>query len=226
MHSTLKISLVVAFASALAFSQTSYSNLDIIAGWQSCGSCAGSGGTGPNTPRSLTLSASPSMDGSALKFSIAPTRAYSNALWWKSVTAVTATQFTYDFWIYFNRLTDPQALEFDVMAAGGGRKHTFGTECEPSRHLWKVYGSGAWQASVPCNFNAGQWNHVVWEFSGANGKTTFVSVTVNGNKSYINKSYSAASSSSHYLHPTVQLDGNSSHTAYSLWVDQLQVTAQ
>src|SRR5438105_8893362 len=129
MHTTLRISLVVAFASAMAFSQTTYSNIDAIAGWQSCGGCAGAGGIGPNTPRSLSISSSPSLDGAALKFSIAPTRAYSNALWWKALTAVSATHFVYDFNIFFRNLSDPQALEFDIMQASGGRRHIFGTEC-------------------------------------------------------------------------------------------------
>src|SRR5579864_8258688 len=115
MNSTwLRITLVVAFASAMAFSQSTYSNINTLSGWQSCGSCAGSGGTGPNTPRSITLGiASPSLDGKSVRFSIAPTQAFSNALWWKQLGGSNANNFIYDFFIYIKNPSASQALEFD-----------------------------------------------------------------------------------------------------------------
>src|SRR5579864_6564599 len=111
MNSTcLRISLVVAFASAMAFSQSTYSNINNLSGWQSCGSCAGSGGTGPNTPRSLTLHiSSPSLDGNSARFSIAPTQAFANALWWKQLGGTSATNFIYDFQIYIKNPSASQA---------------------------------------------------------------------------------------------------------------------
>src|SRR5436309_1024751 len=92
--------VLAALFSGLAYSQT-FSNIDNTSGWQSCGSCAGSGGTGPNTPRSLSLAqASPSLDGSSAKFSIFPTSSYSNALWWKQLGGTSAYHFVYDFYSY------------------------------------------------------------------------------------------------------------------------------
>ena len=70
------------------------------------------------------MASSPSIDGSALRFSIAPQVSYSNALWYKSVSPSGATHYAYDFYVFFKSLTAPQALEFDVMQGSGGRAHT------------------------------------------------------------------------------------------------------
>jgi len=220
----LVIATFALLCAALATAQT-YSNLDTTSGWQSCGGCAGAGGVGPNTPRSIGMASSPSIDGSALRFSIAPQVSYSNALWYKSVSPSGATHYAYDFYVFFKSLTAPQALEFDVMQGSGGRAHTFGTECKPAMHLWKIWGSGRWNNSVNCNLVAGKWNHVNWEFSRASGGTTFISVTVNGVKHYVNRTYSSQSTGANYLHATIQLDGNVNRVAYSTWMDKLTLTA-
>ena len=76
-----------------------------------------------------------------------------------------------------------------------------------------------------CSLAAGKWNHVIWEFSRANGGVTFVSVTVNGVKHYVNRTFGTRSTGATYLHATVQLDGNVNRTAYSIWVDKLTLAA-
>ena len=228
MNSTwLRVSLVVAFASAMAFSQSTYSNINALSGWQSCGSCAGPGGSGPNTPRSLTLGiASPSLDGKSARFSIAPIQSFSNALWWKQLGGTSANNLIYDFFIYIKNPGASQALEFDVNQASNGVRHIFGTECDLlGAHGWRVYGNGRWNSTgVTCALKAGQFNHVVWEFSRANGGTHFVSITVNGVKHMINRTYPARSSSSHELNVAVQMDGNASRTAYSIFLDEIKLT--
>jgi len=218
----LVIATFALLCTALAAAQT-YSNLDTSSGWQTCSGCAG--GSTSSTPHSLGMTSSPSIDGSALRFSIFPTRSYSNQLWYKSVSPSGATHYALDFFVFFKSLTAPQALEFDVMQGSGGRAHTFGTECKPAAHLWKIWGSGRWNDSVNCNLAAGKWNHVIWEFSRASGGTTFVSVTVNGVKHYVNRTFSSQSTGANYLHVTVQLDGNVNRVAYSTWMDKLTLSA-
>ena len=224
----VKLALTIAsfaiLTSAVGLAQT-YSNLDTSSGWWSCGGCAGANGVGPNTPRSLGMASSPSLDGSSLKFSIFPTVRYSNALWYKSVSPTSASHLTYDYYVFFKNTWDPQALEFDIMEGNGGRGRTFGTECKPGARLWKIWGNHTWNNSVTCDMKAGRWNHVTWEFSHANGGTQFVAVTVNGIKRYVNRTYPSQSNGAYFLHPTVQLDGNSSATDYSIWVDKLSIHA-
>jgi len=152
MNSTwLRISLVVAFASAMAFSQSTYSNINRRAGWQPCGSRAGPGGTAPNSPRALTLCiASPSLEspGDSARFSIVPNRAFSNALWWKQLGGTSATNFTYDFYIYIKNPGASQALEFDVNQASNGVQHIFGVPGAKVDEIYDVLAGGGPQLIV------------------------------------------------------------------------------
>lgn len=222
----VKLALTIAsfaiLTAAVSLAQT-YSNLDTTSGWTSCTGCAG--GSTSSQPHSLSMASSPSLDGSSLKFSIFPSRAYSNTLWYKAISPTGNAHLTYDFYVFFKNTWDPQALEFDIMEGNSGRGHTFGTECKPGMRLWKIWGYSKWNNSVTCDMKAGKWNHVTWEFSHANGGTQFVAVTVNGIKRYVNRTFPSNSTGAYYLHPSVQLDGNSSATDYSIWVDKLSVHA-
>src|SRR5579864_8624290 len=218
----LTIASIVIFASLASMAQT-YANIDTTSGWTSCTGCAG--GSTSSEPHSLSMVSSPSLDGSSLKFSIFPTRAYSNTLWYKAIPPTSASHLTYDYYVFFKNTWDPQALEFDIMEGNSGRGHTFGTECKPGVRIWKIWGNGTWNTSVTCDLKAGRWNHVTWEFSHANGGTQFVAVTVNGIKRYVNRTFASQGTGAFYLHPSVQLDGNANRTAYSEWIDKLTVRA-
>ena len=63
------------------------------------------------------------------------------------------------------------------------------------------------------------------EFARSSNQTTFVSVTLNGKKSYINRTFNTFGVNASELNTAVQLDGNSNSTPYSMWVDKMQVTA-
>lgn len=68
-----------------ASASTTYSSVQK-AKWTSCTTCAGANGSGPTASYSQTLYiGSPSLSGSASKFSIGGSKAYANALWWKQV---------------------------------------------------------------------------------------------------------------------------------------------
>lgn len=219
--------LILATAALPAFSQT-ISNIDQLGSWQSCGSCAGAGGVGPNTPRSLAaFISSPSMDGASARFSISPTRAYSNALWWKQLGGTTKMNFVYDLYVYVRDISVPQALEFDMNQASGGRRHIFGTECDiKGSRTWRVWGSGRWNSTgIPCSLRAGQWNHIVWQFTRSGGNSKFIALTVNGATKYVNRTYSPHASSVNELNVAVQLDGNGSATPYSIWADKITMKA-
>ncbi|MGA3315442.1 MAG: hypothetical protein ABSC64_03275 [Candidatus Korobacteraceae bacterium] len=46
-----------------------------------------------------------------------------------------------------------------------------------------------------------------------------------GNRSYINRTFNTVSSGASELNTAVQLDGDYNQQNYSLWIDQMQVTA-
>jgi hypothetical protein len=210
-----------------------YSNIDQMSGWQSCSSCAGAGGTGPVAPFSMwQYVGSPSLDGRSAQFNLGGSHPYSNALWWKQLGANPGvSNFVYDLYYYIKNPTAPQALEFDVNQSLNGKKFIFGTECDFKwTHTWHVYNpaSGQWIiTSVPCSVPAAySWNHVTLSsHRNSNGSMTFVSVTVNGHTYYFNRTFWPQNSNARELNVAFQMDGNSSQTNYSVWLDRVTLTA-
>ncbi len=209
-----------------------YSNIDQMGGWSNCGACAGSGGNGPTIPYSQSqYQSSPSMDGSSSVFWVGGSTPYASALWWKQLGAnAGASHFIYDTYFYYTDANAPQALEFDLNQSVGGYKYIFGTQCN-SR------GTGAWD--VWDNINARwvstgvacpppptyKWNHLVWEFERVNGQLHFIAVTLNGQKSYINRYYAPRASGASELNVAFQMDTNYAGTSYKVWLDKLTLTA-
>jgi hypothetical protein len=207
---------------------TTISNIDQMTGWQSCTVCAGAGGNGPVAPFSITqFISSPSMDGQSAHFWIGGSTPYSDALWWKQLGAQAgATHFVYDVYFYYKNANAPQALEFDVNQSVGGIKYIFGTQCDiRGSHQWDVW-DGAAKKWVPTGIACPApptytWNHLTLEFyrSGYN-QGTFVSVTLNGVKSYINRTYNQIASGASELNIAFQMDGNGSQVDYDVWLDK------
>ena len=209
-----------------------YQMIQAMQGWRSCGSCAGRNGQGPDTPHSMTQwEPTPSLTGQAIEYWIGPAQAYSGALWWKQLGSNEgATHFVYDMYFYVKNPGAAQSLEFDMNQSAGQRKFIFGTQCDIQyTHQWNIWDTANAQwvlTGIPCSApQAYTWNHLTLEFVRNQYQTAFVSVTLNGNKSYINRTFDTFGVNASELNTAVQLDGDVYATAYSLWVDQMSVTA-
>ena len=55
-------------------------------------------------------------------------------------------------------------------------------------------------------------------------KTAFVTVTINGNKHYFNRSYAPRSSGVSEINVAFQMDLNGSAVDYSTWLDKVKLT--
>jgi hypothetical protein len=219
--------------------QTVVSNIDDLSGWSSCDTCAGPGGHGhPDVHYQVQNLATPSMDGGSSEFYLGKTtdgyHNYSNALWFKRLTSShTATHFILDYYLYIKNVAVAQGIEMDVFYARDGWKNYFLTECD-SRGTY----AGTWQVSnavidkwqhtgLPCHLQAYSWNHIVLEFlRNSDGSTNFVSLTLNGDKQYVNRTYPAGSvsKSDFELNPAIQLDGDEKQDPITIWVDKMTLT--
>jgi hypothetical protein len=207
---------------------TTYNQVQAMSGWTTCNTCAGSG----STPHSMTQHISnPSMSGNATKYSLGGSSPYHNAIWWKQLGANPhASNFTYDLYFYLTTSGAPQALEFDMNQSVNGRKYIFGTECNirGGAHwdVWDTAG-GRWvNTGIGCSAPpAYQWNHLVLEFQRVGNQTKFISVTLNGRRSYINRTFNTYGVNASELNAAVQLDGDYNQQNYSEWVDKMTVTA-
>lgn len=213
-------------------STSSYTNIDQMNGWESCDACAGSGGTGPSTPYSMTqYISSPSIDGKSAKFWIGGSTPYSQALWWKHLTAQSgAHHFLYDLYFYITNPSAPQALEFDVNQSANGHHFIFGTQCDIRKSKqWDVW-DDIYQKFIPTGIacsapSAYKWHHLILEFyRSTDNRTHFIAVTLDGAKHYISKSYATRSTSASSLSTAFQMDGNYQQTDYSTWLDKIKLT--
>jgi len=208
------------------------SKIEEMTGWQSCGSCAGPGGNGATVPYSMKQGqSSPSLDGNSAMFSIGGTSPYAAALWWKQLGASsTSKNFVYDLYFYIKNPAAAQALEFDANQSVGGHKYIMGTQCDIKDHkTWDVFDAagGKWiSTGIACPApSAYAWHHVVLEFQRtSDNRTKFLSVTMDGKKSYINRTYSPKSSSVNELNVAFQMDGDRYMTDYSVWLDSVKFT--
>lgn len=227
--------LAIAFlASMIALSasvsaQTVKSGIQKMSGWQNCTACAGAGGSGPTSTISMKqFISSPSLSGSAAQFSIAPTKPYSDALWWKQLGAVnTATNLVYNLYFYLKTPQYSQALEFDANQANGSRRWVFGTQCNIAAGHWDVWGNAAgnWiSTGIPCSMpTAYKWHHLTWEFKRTATTVTFVAFTYDGVKHYVNRTYPAKTSGSKELNVAFQMDTRSAIKGYNTWVDNISL---
>ena len=221
--------LLTFFAGSTATAQTVKSAIEAMSGWQSCSSCAGTGGTGPSSTISTQAGVtSPSLTGNARVFSIAGTKPYSDALWWKQLGAAnSATNLVYDVYFYLKTPQYAQALEFDNNQANGHMRWIFGTECNIAAGVWDVYGNaqGKWLSTgIPCHMPAAfKWHHLTWEFKRTSTQLTYIAVTLDGIKHYVNRTYTGRASSVKELNVAFQMDQKSNHVAYKTWLDKVSL---
>jgi hypothetical protein len=225
---SLNFSVGALLANPTSATLATFSNVEQLTGWQSCDACAGPGGAGPTAPHSITQNvASPSLDGSAAQFWLGGETRYSNALWWKQLGARdSATKFTYDLYFYLKNPSVSQALEFDVNQTLNGNMYIFGTECNlKGSKTWRVFDNyDKWiDTGIACTVpTAYAWHHLVWEFQRtSDNRMHFLSVTLDGKKSYVDQKHRPRPKSVRELNVAFQMDGNSTMTDYSTWLDKV-----
>jgi Big-like domain-containing protein len=209
-----------------------YLNMDQQTGWSSCDTCSGINQAGPATPHSITYNqTSPSLDGNSAQLWLGGSTPYASALWWKGVGASNASHFKYDLYFYLKNSAASQALEFDVYQTINGKHYVLGMECSlKTSHMWSTYDTANhhWiPSSAPCNYISPYvWHHLTTETERtSDGRIHFISVTLDGQTYYINKYAYPVAQSGNNLTVALQLDGNSTMTNYSEWVDKVNLTS-
>jgi hypothetical protein len=223
---------VAAPASDIPSNATTIYNIEDMAGWEACTTCAGEGGNGTSASYGMTQGiGNPSLDGQSTQFAIGGSVPYSNALWWKQLGANSnARHFVYDLYFYVKTPQYAQALEFDVNQSVGGYKYIFGTECDPrGTGQWAVWDGAAttWRPTgIACRPpSANTWHHLVEEFQrDDDGHVTFVSITLDGVTNYVNRTYGSIPSSVNEINVAFQMDGDYAQHPYGTWLDGVKLT--
>jgi hypothetical protein len=209
--------------------QTVKSQIQRMAGWENCVACAGANAAGPGASIGSAAGVrSPSMTGNSRVFSIASSHPYADALWWKQLGAANAaTNLVYDVWFYLKTPQNAQALEFDSNQANGKMRWIFGTQCNIAAGHWDVWGNkqGNWLSTgIPCKMpSAYTWHHLTWEFKRTASTLTYIALTLDGVKHYVNRTYTGRASGVNELNVAIQLDLTGNHAAYSEWTDNISL---
>lgn len=215
--------------SSVGFAQTTKTYIEKMPGWQSCSVCAGAGGNGKTVSHSMIQNvSSPTLGAKSAEYKISGSAPYGAALWWKQLGAdSSAHNFQYDVYYYLKNPTASQALEFDVNQSLSGHRFVFGTQCNIAAHTYDVWSvSTRWiHTGIACSVpKAYVWNHITLEFQRtSSNKVMFVSVSINGSKHYINRTFSPESSGAKELNVAFQMDGRHTLTAYQTWLEKVSL---
>ena len=216
-------------------------NVQSLGDWGSCTVCAGAGGWGPSAGYSMEQwQGSPSLSGQATKFSIWGGTPYSDVLWWKQLIDGYANpganwnshHFIYDTYFMVDNTDAVQALEFDINQFVNGHSLIFGTQCNVrAGNRWDIWdnqnsrwvSTGIW-CPAP---SAWTWHHVTIEVerAGDGGDWLhYLSITLDGDKHYLDAWYPPTSSGWNGVTVNFQMDGNFQMASYSTWLDKLTLS--
>jgi hypothetical protein len=208
---------------------TTYSNLEEQSGWSWCSACANAGG---GAILSMVQSqSSPSLDGDSTRFGLGGTTPWSHALYYKRVASnLSATHFIYDVYYYMKNPSASSGMEFSISQRNNYKWYRVDTQCSFLNGNWRVFNNATFHwvdTSIACKRPAAYtWRHLVIEGARSNGQVVFVSITEDGQKHYVNKSFypSPLSSYGASINIHFQLNGDRYETDYQVWADKLTVT--
>jgi hypothetical protein len=200
-----------------------------------CGSCTPSGPHATwSTQQGIT---SPSLSGSAMKFSIGGSTPFADILWNNKFTSrlqdpktlVNFHHFTYDVYFYGTNLQASQALEFDINQFINGQSFIWGHECRiAGGHQWDTWDNVNmhWVPSgIPCNPIDNAWNHLIIQVSRTTtNKLLFESITLNGKTYTLNRYDNPTKTSWYGFTINYQMDLTRYMTPYSVYLDKLNFT--
>jgi hypothetical protein len=189
---------------------------------------------------------SPSLSGNSTEFSLGGTTPYADVLFTNPLIGQNSSQglpdnshtllptlhnFTYDAYFYTGELSLAQSLEFDISMYFDSLSLIWGTQCRVAGgnewDVWDTANSHWVPTGVSCYPVNNGWNHVTIQVQReSNNSLLFQSITLNGNQTVLNRTFSPGSAPPGWWGITVnyQLDGNYQQASYSTYLDNFNFT--
>ena len=190
---------------------------------------------------------SPSLSGSSTRYSIGGTGPYWDVLFNNHLIGDFSSQglpdtaktlvpslhgFTYDVYFFGSNLGASEALEFDINQFFGGLGFIWGHECRiAGGHQWDIWDnvSARWVSTgIPCYPNNNAWNHLTIQVERtSDDRLHYKTITLNGVTHTVNAYYNHGAAPGWYgITINYQMDGNSTQTPYTVYLDKLAFTYQ
>jgi len=210
-------------------------DIQSLGNWGNCTVCAGANGNGPSASYDMwQWQSDPSMDGKSTRFVLWGGAPFSDVLWWKSLSSIIGNtsgqhHFIYDTYFMVDNSSAVQSMEFDINQFVNGHSLIFGTQCNVlDGNNWDIWDNqnnrwvhtGLW-CGAP---SAWTWHHLtvaVERASDGGDWLHYVSITLDGNKHYIDAWYPPASSGWNGITVNFQMDSDYAGHGYSTWLDKL-----
>lgn len=202
------------------------SNIEQLPGWSSCDRCSGGG----RVPYSMLQALGRPQPGTT-KFSIGHGAPWSRALWWKRLgNNPNISHFVLSLDQYMENPGASWGIEYNVNQLLNGAWYKFSTQCSFGDGIWQIWDSARkhWvRTNVPCTRPAPK-RHVQlrMEYERVNGKAHFLSITINGRASVVDRAFDPqpikGKSGDFGVH--FQLNANKNSDPYSIWVHNFELT--
>ena len=139
--------------------------------------------------------------------------------------------FTYDVYFWVGNASVSQAMEFDINQFVGGKSYIWGHECRiASGYEWDTWNNQTqhWvKSGIPCKPLTNAWNHLILNVQRTSGgHLLFYSINLNGSIAYLDRYDTPTSTNWYGITINYQLDGNSSSTPYTVYLDKLNFTVK
>jgi hypothetical protein len=185
---------------------------------------------------------SPSMSGEAMQMYLGGSEGYGDGLWNNHLIGDDSSQglpdtshtlvpslhdFTYDVYFWAGNIGLAQAVEFDINQFFNNQGFIWGHECRVAGgNEWDIWDnvSSQWvPTGISCNPVSNSWNHLTIQVERtSNNQLLYKTITLNGKTATVNQYYNPGSAPGWYgVTINYQEDGNSSQSAYSVYLDQL-----
>jgi hypothetical protein len=214
-----------------------FTNVHQWTGWQTCGNCGNTAGTGAvasyDMIRGITY---PTQTGSSSEFKIGGTYPYANGYWYYRHDPLNVPlkylKYEFDLYVPSAYVNAPQAIEFECQQRLNGYVYNFAWQAMYSGDRWRIfnYTKRLWEdAGIPQqHFSPGTWHHIVAEFhNSASTHTTYHdALTIDGVRHAVNIKHAATyvGNVGNEFTNAFQLDLNGVPTPFHVFVDRMKVT--
>ncbi len=207
-------------------------NVQSLANWQACTGPVCAGGVGTATYSITQDESSPSLDNNSSEFQIGGPTGFSNVKWSETLPADSGvTQFTLNLQAYVADPSAPQAIAFGVSQITNGVYYSFKFQCDfKGTGLWQLWdpANQAWSpTTIACTqFPANQWIPFVFDFERTNsGQLHYKDFSINGTINVLDLYFNPSAKTPDAIVVHFDEDGDSNQDAYSVWLDEVTLSA-